>query len=182
MTNNANSCKIFVEFYSCLHYTKIKGSELMITIDDVIEGMEFQSEDSHYYYHVKSKSVVMLTEEEIRYAENEVDLDRLPEWQRESVLLANELIDNPDGAFIDLPNKEDIDEYRMMEGFIMTIDDEKASSVLWEAIEGRGAFRRFKDKVHQYDLQDAWYGYRDARYEEIAMEWCKTHHIEYRKK
>ena len=151
----------------------------MIKLDDVIEGMEFDFDDIHYYYHVAGDAIVMLSDEDMSYAEDERDSDDAPEWQRGNIILAYELCENPCGAFISLPCKYDVDEYGMMENFISTLKEEELREILWTAINGRGAFRRFKDAVHYNGIQDEWYTYRNEQYKKIAAEWCEGNNIKY---
>ena len=66
-----------------------------------------------------------------------------------------------------------------MERFCLSVDEDDMREERCEAIRGRGAFRRFKDRVHVYRLTEAWYRYRDAALREIAMVWCDEHGIPY---
>ena len=63
--------------------------------------------------------------------------------------------------------------YRDMAEFAEGISDEPAGRRLARAIEGRGAFRRFKNELHdEYpQLLLAWYAFRDARAKRRAVEW-----------
>jgi hypothetical protein len=45
------------------------------------------------------------------------------------------------------------------------------------AIEGRGAFRRFKDEVGRSGLLDRWYPYSDDRQRGRAREWLAAEDI-----
>ena len=67
----------------------------------------------------------------------------------------------------------------MMKEFIETIEDVKLYNQLQIAINGRGAFRRFKDTCINFDIIEAWYKYRDKRYKDIAIEWCNDNNINY---
>ena len=42
--------------------------------------------------------------------------------------------------------------------------------VLARVIQGRGDFRRFKDKLYDLNLEKQWYQYRDEAYEKIARQ------------
>jgi hypothetical protein len=35
------------------------------------------------------------------------------------------------------------------------------------------AFRRFKDTIHRYGIQNDWFGFRDDAYREIAISWLE---------
>jgi hypothetical protein len=63
--------------------------------------------------------------------------------------------------------------YQDMADFAETITDERAGRRLARAIQGKGAFRRFKDELHdEYpDLLPAWYAFRDARAKRRAVQW-----------
>jgi hypothetical protein len=60
-----------------------------------------------------------------------------------------------------------------MADFAEAITDERAGRRLARAIEGKGAFRRFRDELHEEypNLLPAWYAFRDARAERRAVEW-----------
>ena len=54
--------------------------------------------------------------------------------------------------------------------------DEHAAEKLSIALNGKGAFRRFKDTLHRVDGQwlQAWYQYRDKRLKAAVDEWVKN--------
>src|SRR6266480_7605654 len=54
--------------------------------------------------------------------------------------------------------------------------DEHAAEQLSIALNGKGAFRRFKDTLHRVDEQwlQAWYQYRDKRLKAAVDEWVKS--------
>ena len=80
--------------------------------------------------------------------------------------------------YIPLPRQYDMNEYRMMEEFIYDLPAGRAQDALDAAIRGKGAFRRFKDRLYDFDLQEKWYKYRDDCYEQIARDWCERFGIE----
>ena len=63
--------------------------------------------------------------------------------------------------------------YQDMADFAEAITDERAGRRLARAIEGKGAFRRFKDELHEEypDLLPAWYAFRDVRADRRAVQW-----------
>jgi predicted nucleotidyltransferase len=62
--------------------------------------------------------------------------------------------------------------YGDMQDFIALVRDPRARELLERAIEGRGAFRRFKDTLLEFpDLREAWFKFHDARMERRALEW-----------
>ena len=63
--------------------------------------------------------------------------------------------------------------YQDMADFAGAITDDRARRRLARAIQGKGAFRRFKDELHEEhpDLLPAWYAFRDTRARRRAVQW-----------
>jgi len=63
--------------------------------------------------------------------------------------------------------------YQDMADFAEAITGKRAGRRLARAIQGKGAFRRFKDELHDEhpDLLPAWYAFRDARAQRRAVQW-----------
>lgn len=62
--------------------------------------------------------------------------------------------------------------YADMEDFIASVRDPRPRDLLQRAIQGRGAFRRFKDTLLELpELRAAWFAFHDARAERRALEW-----------
>jgi hypothetical protein len=60
-----------------------------------------------------------------------------------------------------------------MADFAGGITDERAGHRLARAVQGKGAFRRFKDEFHEEhpDLLPAWHAFRDTRASRRAVQW-----------
>lgn len=67
----------------------------------------------------------------------------------------------------------------MMERFALSVNNEEISDSLYTAIKGRGAFRRFKDEVRRFGIEEDWYRYRDEKFKELAIEWCEDNKIDF---
>jgi hypothetical protein len=63
--------------------------------------------------------------------------------------------------------------YRDMVDFAEAISDRAAGRRLGEALQGRGAFRRFKNQVydHHLELISVWHALRDVRARLRAVQW-----------
>lgn len=71
------------------------------------------------------------------------------------------------------------DEYEWMRELAESIDEEDIRERLFDALSGKGAFRRFKDIVFRYpDLAARWDALRQRRALEIALEWLAELEIE----
>jgi hypothetical protein len=74
---------------------------------------------------------------------------------------------------------ESREQYRIMERFIDDLEDERAQELLYVAIDGKGAFRRFKDTAHYLGLIEDYYRYKDAALLKEARSWCEANELEY---
>lgn len=81
--------------------------------------------------------------------------------------------------YIPLPSSFDIHEYHIMERFCLSITDDKLRDTMSGSIRGRGAFRRFKDNMRRYNIEEDWYKYRDEALKQIAIEWCEENDIDF---
>ena len=170
---------------------KVDLSELEVAFDDA-------SWERSYYLDLETGKVLMVTEEirqelERVYEEampedrtdEEVDLtpilDRLqsPEWEKEALQEANEVEKGFGTRYISIPRSESSEAYGDMEEFITTVEDEHLVELLEVAINGKGAFRRFKDVLANYPAErERWFHFKDKRIRERMLEWLKDERIE----
>ncbi len=149
-----------------------------VKLSDIIEGMESQSDEGSAYLNKKTGEVVIILDEEFRAAEDEEPIEDFPEWQCPSIKIAEEILKG-DKEYIALPSKFDMHEYRIMEDFCLSREVPEVSETLYRAIKGQGAFRRFKEAIHRFDITEDWYKYRDESFKQIAKDWCEENSIEF---
>lgn len=82
--------------------------------------------------------------------------------------------------FIDLPGKFEIHEYRIMQTFVEQEASGKVQAALSKAIEGRGVFRRFKDRAHDLGVIEEWYRYKDRQIGDLAATFLAAEGISFR--
>jgi catechol 2,3-dioxygenase-like lactoylglutathione lyase family enzyme len=110
---------------------------------------------------------------------DEEDLDDVPDWQQNEVEIARAIVEDQGERFIDPPDKFDFNEYDHMAEFIDTIRDRRIAGELARAIQGSGAFRRFKDALHHFGIQEQWFEHRARAMKEFVIEWAKENEVEY---
>ena len=89
----------------------------------------------------------------------------------EENITLEDALNDPD-RYIPLPREYEIHEYQIMENFVNSLENEDAACELLHAMQGKGAFRRFKEMLSLLSLEDRWYNHREEAYEKIAVEWC----------
>ena len=133
---------------------------MKVKLKDVLDSLEMVSGEIDYYYNPKIGIFFMSNIGEFE-ALNEDELDEL---FTESIIL---------------PTQYDIDEYSMMEEFAATVEDQRLQNQLYISLNGSGAFRRFKDTCINFDIINDWYKFKNEKYKEIAIDWCKENNIEF---
>lgn len=147
---------------------------VLVRLKDILEGMEIQSDELTAYLHRPTGRVIMVSDEALASVEEgpegEAGVDELELADARVVLSGGD-------DYLQLPDRFEIDEYRMMEQFAAGVEDPSVRAELQRALDGRGAFRRFKDAVRDHGRAAEWYGYRDRGYEDVARAWCVDHNV-----
>jgi len=148
-------------------------------LSDLILALDMPSEEFCSYLDRKTGAVVLVEESMLSHLKNgeEEDLDDFAEWQKQEYEVAKEIADDDGSRFIPAPDQFEFHEYRVMEEFIRSIDDNEAANQLWDAINGRGAFRYFKDTLHRLGIQQLWYGYLEKARRAFVIEWAKENNV-----
>jgi len=71
------------------------------------------------------------------------------------------------------------EQYRWMERFIATVDEGELRDKLVQSIDGKGAFRRFKDVLMTFPVdRERWFTFRSERLRACMEQWLGAHSIE----
>lgn len=150
----------------------------MILLKDIVEALEAVGDEVFSYANRATGEVRTVTDEELRYAEGGDDTNDLPEWQRDSVAQAREVLESDD--WLPLPSKFDIHEWEIMDDFARSLSDSAHGAEVIDAIHGSGAFRRFKATIRRLGIEQSWFAHRAQALENIARSWLQEHDLEYR--
>ena len=150
---------------------------LPVKLNDVVEALDEAGEEHAHYLDKRSGEIVVITTDDMEAAEEDQLISEYPDWQREAVLKAREIL-NSEESFIAMPDQTDIDEYQIMENFCLAFEVRRVGEDLHRLIKGSGAFRRFKDAIYSKGIEQAWYQFHRLELERIAIEWLEDEGIE----
>jgi len=106
-------------------------------------AFEHNAPETHSYLDLKTGPVVTI-------------VDSRPEDDEKRSLIRRE-----PGRFLHLDPASSREQYRWMERFVASVEDPALRERLILAIDGKGAFRRFKDVLLSYPVErDRWFAYR----------------------
>ena len=135
---------------------------MKINLDELCEAMENSSYENEYYLDLETGEILFLSE----YMDDE-----------ETEKLRERLDDDPD-RYEPIPKAESHVGYEDMRDFIATVENEHLAELLEVAINGKGAFRRFKDVLLSYpEERERWFQFKDDRIQERALEWLDDNDV-----
>jgi hypothetical protein len=83
-----------------------------------------------------------------------------------------------DGNYLRIDPVSSREQYRWMERFIPMVEDPELGGKLTQAIDGKGAFRRFKDVLMSYGAdREKWFTFRSERLRTFMEAWLSAHAI-----
>ncbi len=129
---------------------------LKINLDELCLAMEDSSYEHEYYLDLETGEILFISD----YMDDE-----------ETGKLKDQVEEESD-RYERIPEAESHEGYQDMVEFIATVKDEHLAELLEVAINGKGAFRRFKDVLLNYpEERESWFQFKDDRMEEKALEW-----------
>jgi hypothetical protein len=133
-----------------------KKKTLKIGLDELYSAMEDSSYEHEYYLDLETGEILFLSE----YTDDE-----------ETGKLKDKIEEESD-RYERIPKAESHEGYEDMVNFITTVKNERLAELLEVAINGKGAFRRFKDVLLNHpEERDRWFQFKDNRIQEQALEW-----------
>lgn len=153
-----------------------------VSLKEIADRLDCLMDEWHYYLNKKTGEIVEIQTEYLSIAEDSEDGDDFSEykdWEQDSIRDALIILENWND-FVELPDKEEVNEYEIMEDFCYSQEDDKLRNKLCNAINGRGAFRRFKDLISQFGMENNWYAYKYEALCKIARDWCEFNNIQYK--
>ena len=103
----------------------------------------------------------------------------LSDIERQQLLNAARIEGDADNRCRMIPKQDSRDGYEDMQEYIWSLEDEHLRELLEVAIQGSGAFRRFKDLLYRYpEAETNWFKFRDEREKRRMTDWLASQGIE----
>ena len=152
--------------------------DVVVSLKEIVDAIDLPNDAWVSYLNPHTGEIVTVTDEDRQLAEDEdVDEERLPEWERESLHIARAVLAS--GDCLALPSKFEIHEWAIMERFSNSLAHQDQRDELLDAIHGAGAFRSFRSTIRRLGIEDEWFTFRRSAFEEVAKDWLEAHEIPY---
>ena len=171
--------------------------KLAVDLGDLAAAFENGFPDLRYYFNLETGEVAVVSDEtrgeldeiydELAGGEDVGDAALaaaigqrdVPDWRREALLEAGRVERGYGTRYVAVPREETYEAYRDMEDFIATVAGEHLRERLSDAIDGRGAFGRFKRVLSAHeDERERWFAFRDERLRERILAWLEDEGVE----
>lgn len=171
--------------------------KLRIDLSDLQMVFEDNFHEHHYYLDVETGEVVLVSDEirsalERIYEDNTAEEGHqkrsfaeavaesgLSDWMKDMVLDADRVEQGFGARFIEIAKVQTSEDYRAMEDFTESLEDQRLQERLWRALNGRRPFRHFKDVLMDYpEEEQQWFKFLDARHRGQLLEWLEEEEID----
>jgi hypothetical protein len=140
-----------------------QGKRLRVDLDELCYALDDSSFERSYYLDLETGELLFVSD----YMGTE-----------EAEKLKQQLNENPD-RYECLPKADSYVGYQDMEDFVATVEDEHLAHSLEVALNGKGAFRRFKDVLARYPAErERWYRFKADRLKQRSLEWLEDIGVE----
>lgn len=176
-----------IEFYEHIEAQREKYryfdelKQLKVDMEDISIIMDTDSYENQAYFDTLTGDTIYipadLNNEDNVYDEKYVA--NLPKWEREMVDQVKAIYEDEDRRFIFIPKRDSFEAYDIMVQFVKKLDDIDISEELFDALDGKGAFRRFKNVIKRYPkIEKQWYKYKEEADKQEVREWLWSIGIE----
>jgi uncharacterized protein len=194
-----NACEKDAYFRTLYDLSGMNRKKLEIDFDEIQKAMEDISRDSFDYYldretgeiipfseellqKVQAKLYACDSEEigdDIEYIEYDEEPEELPEWMEDEVELSLEILLDEEDRYVRVPERSNAAAFESMAKFIGTVEDPVLAEELTAALNGKGAFRRFKNVLVSHPKErKRWHGFNAKEMKKEIIAWLQSIGIE----
>mgnify|MGYP000729628883 CR=1 FL=1 len=102
-----------------------------------------------------------------------------PDWRKDVLLTADRVEMGYGTRYIRVERDDAYGDYNDMQCFIRHVENSRLRDQLWNAIQGRGAFRRFNGLLARHPaVEEQWYDFKEERLQRRVRDWLAYHDIE----
>jgi hypothetical protein len=172
--------------------------KVKVNLDELSAAFEMRVMAADNYLDLETGEVVVVTEEArsdlgdiykeiydedgnqvISLEEYLQQRDDLQDWYQDALIRIDQIQRDTGDRFLFIDPSSSQEDYRDMERFIRRVEDDHLRERLWDAIQGQGAFRRFKELLVRHpDVEQRWYAFKAERVEERISSWLAYHDVE----
>lgn len=155
--------------------------KLKVDLGEIVSEMD---QGSHFeltaYLDTETGEVISMPDNVMRAVEDgDEEVESLSDWEQELAETAGSVFEDEKDRFLEIPRRESREGYELMAAFAETVESKRLREKLAIALDGKGAFRRFRNVLNEHpDELERWYAFKDDSLREEAIQWLLGHGIE----
>jgi Uncharacterised protein family (UPF0158) len=152
----------------------------IVSLTQIVQGIEMQSEETSSWLNRDTGQVVTVSKCLLRQAEESGPAEEpdLHEQQKREWKTVQEIVSSD--RYLALPTEFDVHEREIMKEFALAMESGGIRDELLHAIQGGGAFQKFRAALRSYDIEKSWFAFRDEALKLLAKTWCEQHGIPFK--
>ncbi len=157
-----------------------KRRKLKIDLSKLVFEMEMgDNMERSGYLDTETGEIIDMPDDIMRAVEDGETESALVEWDEEIAEAAEKILSDEKNRFLPIPKRESREGFEVMVSFTGTVEDKELKERLSAAVDGKGAFRRFRNVLNQHhDELERWYKFKDDWLRDEAIQWLLDHGIE----
>ncbi len=155
--------------------------KLKVDLNELVSEMEMgENMELAGYLDTETGEIISMPDEVMRAVEDSDEAaEALPDWEEDLAEIAEKILSDEKNRFLLIPKRESREGYEIMVAFAESVRGKGLREKLSLALNGRGAFRRFRSVLNDYpDELEKWYKFKDDWMREEAVKWLLLNGIE----
>jgi hypothetical protein len=157
-----------------------KRKKLKVDLSELVFEMELgDNMERSGYLDTETGEIIDMPDDIMRAMEDGETESALVEWDEELADVAEKILSDEKNRFLPISRRESREGYEIMAAFADTVAGKGLKEKLEIALDGKGAFRRFRNVLNQHpDELERWYAFKDDWMRDAAVQWLLEHGIE----
>jgi hypothetical protein len=155
--------------------------KLKVDLNELVSEMELgENMELSGYLDTETGEIISMPDNVMQAVENgEEKVERLLDWEQELAETAENILADVKDRYLFIPKRESSEGYEIMSSFAGTVKNKGLRDELSVALNGKGAFRRFRTVLNDHpDELERYYTFKDDRMREEAVQWLLLNGIE----
>ena len=158
-----------------------RRKKLKVNIPELASEMDLgNNPELTAYLDTETGEIISMPDNVMRAAEQGGDaVADLADWEQELLQAAESIFGDDKNRFLEIPRRESYEGYNLMVAFAETVRSKGLREKLDIALDGKGAFQRFRNVLNDHpDELARWYAYKEECMREEAVQWLIVNGIE----
>ena len=153
--------------------------KLKVDVEEIAMIMDNQDRfGNQYYLDTETGETVVIPDELMSALQEGESCEGLPDWELQLLPQAREIFEGSD-RYEEIPTRPSYEGYNLTVEFTEGVWDKKIQRKLSIALDGKGAFRKFKNVLRDYpEVEKEWFQFKSKRDKEEVKDWLESIGIE----